>query len=200
VSTLKRQLTEIIGDVERAQRILESASLVRELDVIAKKYGGVPAVKPTATLTKDQRAASDKVRHFMRRYVKKYWHKESFVSQQPDRLHPVELVAYYAEARNVVTFIKILECAISNTLQHDDEAFRRSSIKEKLEILSTYEPLASLKEMRELFSLWILLAEDQIDQQSQRIARYQPLLKSLDAGETNRLRDVLTRLYRMAND
>lgn len=99
-----------------------------------------------------------------------------------------------------MTFIKILEGAISNTLQHDDEAFRRSSIKQKLEILSTYEPLVLLKEMRELFSLWIPLAEDQIDQQSQRIASYQPLLKSLDAGETNRLREVLTRLYRMAND
>ena len=44
MSTLRRELTAILGDKARVERLLESRSLAREMDEIARKAQDVPSL------------------------------------------------------------------------------------------------------------------------------------------------------------
>ena len=55
MSTLRRELTAILGDKARVERLLESRSLAREMDEIARKAQDVPPLSSMVPLTRAQR-------------------------------------------------------------------------------------------------------------------------------------------------
>ena len=113
MSTLRRELTAILGDKARVERLLESRSLAREMDEIARKAQDVPSLSSMVPLTRAQREVADDLQAFLRKYVTKHWRKESFIARSPDELHPLELLVYYDEASRLAVSISVLNSAIT---------------------------------------------------------------------------------------
>ena len=67
MSTLRRELTAILGDKARVERLLESRSLAREMDEIARKAQDVPSLSSMVPLTRAQREVADDLQAFLRK-------------------------------------------------------------------------------------------------------------------------------------
>jgi hypothetical protein len=196
VSTLRRELTAVLGDRARVERLLESRSLAREMDEIARRAQDVPPLSSMVPLTRAQREVADDLQAFLRRYVTKHWRKESFIARSPDELHPLELLVYYDEASRLAVSISVLDSAIMSSLQHDDPEYMRSPLTERLRYLDEYEPLKLLKEMRELVALWIPLATYVVSQRVTTFEESQAMLKQWEATSSTQIGRIVARLVR----
>ena len=196
MSTLHRELTAALGDNARVERLIESRSLVREMDEIARKAQNVPAPSLMAPLTAAQRELAADLQAFLRRYVAKHWHESIFIARNPDELHPLELLVYYDEASRLTVCISTLESAIKCSLHHDDHEYKRRPLTDRLRYTDEYEPLKLLNEMRELVALWIPLATYVVSKRVKTFEEHQAMLEQWEATPSTKVGHVIGRLVR----
>ena len=196
MSNLRRELTAVLGDKARVERLLESRSLAREMDEIARKAQDVPPLSLMVPLTRAQREVADDLQIFFRRYVAKHWRKESFIARSPDELHPLELLVYYDEASRLAVSISVLDSAIMSSLQHDDPEYMRRPLTDRLRYLDEYEPLKLLKEMKELVALWIPLATYVVSKRVKTFEEYQAMLEKWEVTRSTKAGHIAGRLIR----
>jgi hypothetical protein len=196
VSTVRRELTAVLGDKTQVERLLASRSLAHEMDEIARKAQDIPAPSLMAPLTAAQRELAADLQAFLRRYVAEHWHEDSFIARNPDELHPLELLVYYDEASRLTVCISTLESAIKCSLHHDDPEYKRRPLTDRLRYTDEYEPLKHLKEMRELVALWIPLATYVVSKRVETFKEYQAMLERWEATPSTKTGHVIGRLIR----